>query len=411
MPATYPQARAGQALRYRLPSTLDPKTPMTPIKSSNRRDFLLASAGLGLGAVTHAASRSAATAPAGAARAAFPRGDGKRLLVLGGTAFLGPHIVQNALDAGWQVTLFNRGKTNPKLFPNLELLVGDRNVGHDALKGGGEWDAAVDTSGYLPQHVLEACEILKDRVGHYVYVSSTSAYAEGAGEVDEEHPVAEVEPERMNDFQTTADIGKHGYRYYGALKAMCEQAAESVMPGRVSNVRPGLIVGPEGDDRFNYWPVRVHEGGEVLAPGDPEAPVQVIDVRDLGAFCFRLAADKKAGVINAIGFRGKVSMQEFLHAAKLVAGADCSFTWVPDDFLLAHGVGPWMEMPLWVPGEHSVYTNARAYAAGMQTRPLAETLKDTLAWHLAERGEGYKWSGMGLARDKEQKVLAAWHAR
>jgi 2'-hydroxyisoflavone reductase len=385
---------------------------MTPIKSSNRRDFLLASAGLGLGAMAHAASRSPAAEPARAARAAFPRGEGKRLLMLGGTSFLGPHIVRNALDAGWQVTLFNRGRTNPKLFPDLETLIGDRNEGHEALQGGGEWDAAVDTSGYIPHHVLEACETLKDRVGHYVFVSTISVYADGPGEVDEDHPVGQVEPERMNDFQTTADIGKHGFRYYGPLKALCEQAAESVMPGRVANVRPGLIVGPEDDtDRFTYWPVRVHEGGEVLAPGDPEAPVQVIDVRDLGAFCFRLAADKTPGVMNAIGFRGKVTMRDLVHGAKLATGADCSFTWVPDDFLLAQSVGPWMELPLWIPGAPNTYTNARAYAAGMQTRPLAETLRATLDWHLAERGEGYQWRGAGLAREKEKAVLAAWHAR
>lgn len=380
--------------------------------SSTRRDFLLASAGLGLGAVVPASARPAPAPPGPLAG----RGDGKRLLVLGGTRFLGPQIVKSALAAGWEVTLFNRGRSNPGLFPELEQLVGDRNESHDALKGG-RWDAAVDTSGYIPHHVLEACQVLKDSVEHYVFVSTISVYAdapatEGPRLVDEEAPVGVVEPERMDEFQVFADVRKYGMQYYGPLKALCEQAAESVLPGRVSNVRPGLIVGPEDEtDRFTYWPVRVHEGGEVLAPGEREAGVQTIDVRDLGAFCFRLAAERAPGVMNAVGFRGTVTMQELLHGAKLVSGADCSFTWVPDEFLLEHGVGPWMELPLWIPGQRDTYSNRRAFAAGMRLRPLGETIRDTLDWHLAERGEAYAWRGAGLDRDKERAVLAAWHAR
>jgi len=181
--------------------------------------------------------------PSPGLRPTLPRGDKKRLLVLGGTRFLGPRIVRSALDAGWDVTLFNRGKSNPTLFPDLETLIGDRNVSHDALKAG-RWDAAVDTSGYIPHHVLEACEILKDRCEHYVFISTLSVYAESEGLLDESSPVGQVEPEKMDEFQVIADIRKYGMRYYGPLKALCEQAAESAMPGRVSNVRPGLIVGP-----------------------------------------------------------------------------------------------------------------------------------------------------------------------
>ena len=374
---------------------------MRPVPHSNRRDFLLASAGLGLGAVTHA---SAARAPR------LPQGDGKRLLVLGGTRFLGPQIVRNALEAGWEVTLFNRGKSNPHLFPELEKLVGDRNESHDALKNG-EWDAAIDTSGYIPHHVLEACEVLKDRCGHYVFVSTLSVYESGQeGVLDEEAPVGQVEPDKMEEFQVIGDIRKFGMRYYGPLKALCEEAAESAMPGRVSNVRPGLIVGPEDStDRFTYWPVRVNQGGEVLAPGDPDVGIQVIDVRDLGTFCFHLARERTPGVLNAVGFEGQITMQELLHGAKLVTGSDCTFTWVPDDFLLAQSVGPWMELPLWIPGGGNVYDNRRAFDAGMKLSPLGDTIRVTLDWHLAERGPDYTWRGAGLAAEKEAKVLAAWH--
>ena len=354
--------------------------------------------------------------PTTAANQAEPRAagsNGKRVLILGGTRFLGAAVAEAALADGYEVTLFNRGQSNPDRFPDLETRVGDRDTGDLAALEEGEWDFVVDTSGYVPDHVRQAAELLRDRVEHYVFVSTISVYADLGGEtVDESTEVGVVEPEVLAGVRTIADIFPGNRRLYGPLKALCEEAAERALPGRVANVRPGLIVGPEdGTDRFTYWPVRAHQGGEILAPGDPNVGIQVIDVRDLGQWCFDLGARKTAGVFNAVGFRGKVTMQELLHGAKLVTGSDSSFTWVPDDFLLEQGVGPWMELPLWIPGGGSHYTNDLAFENGMPCRPLAETIRATLDWHLAERGEDYVWQRAGLAREKEAKVLEAWRSR
>lgn len=328
-----------------------------------------------------------------------------KILVLGGTRFLGPHTVRHALSRGHEVTLFNRGKTNPELFPELEKLKGDRDGKLDALKGR-RWDAVIDTSGFVPRIVKDSATLLADACDLYVFVSTISVFKDFT-----QTGMKEDAPLGTLDDPTVEEITGETY---GPLKALCEQAAEAAMPGRVANVRPGLIVGPDDNtDRFTYWPVRLDRGGEVLAPLPKEAPVQVIDARDLGAFMVTLIEDGHPGVFNATGPDHLVTMQELLHACKLVAGKAASFTWVDPDWLAKQEVGAWMELPLWLPGEEyaglSTVDVSRAVAHGLKFRPLADTIDDTLEWARA-RPADYTWRA-GLDPEKERKVLSAWHAR
>jgi 2'-hydroxyisoflavone reductase len=338
-----------------------------------------------------------------------------KLLILGGTAFLGPQIVENALARGHELTLFNRGRTNPHLFPDLEKLKGDRDPQNDdGLKAleGRAWDAVIDTSGYVPRHVKASAELLGPRVRQYVFVSTISVFADSdAANLDENSPVGKLEDETIE--QVTGQT-------YGPLKALCEAEAEKAMPGRVANIRPGLIVGP-GDptDRFTYWPVRIDRGGEVLAPQPQDAPVQFIDVRDLAEWIVRMVEEGHAGVYNAVGPRGRLSMAECLHGCRAATSSDVTFTWVDEAFLLERKVGPWMEMPLWVPraGGSSFGTarRDRAIAVGLTFRPLAVTARDTIDWHKSNRPAEYEFGerrgGGGMTAAREQEVLAAWRAR
>lgn len=331
-----------------------------------------------------------------------------KLLVLGGTRFLGPPIVRAALAAGWEVTLFNRGKSNPKLFPELELIEGDRDTGNlDGLKGR-TWDVVVDTSAYAPLHVTKVCELLRDHVELYQLISTVSVYADpSAAKVDESSPTSTATPEAI----AAATTIKEGSAKYGPMKAECERAASAVLGERVTIVRPGLIVGPEdSSDRFTYWPVRIARGGVVLAPGAQDAEVLFVDVRDLGKWCFDLAAARTKGVFNAVGFRGRLSMAELLHGCKVVLTTECSFTWVDDEFLLANQVRPYVELPLWLPkGRRGHFDNSKAVAAGLTFRPVAETIRDTEAW-ARTRPKDYVWRA-GLAEKREQDLLAAFAKR
>ncbi len=365
-----------------------------------RRSVLLAGAtGLAAGALPGAAR---------VVRSGRPRAG--RILVLGGTRFLGPQIVAAALDAGYEVTLFNRGKSDPERFAHLEQLDGDRDTGDLASLEKGSWDFVVDTSGYAPSHVEATAKLLADRVGHYVFVSTVSVYADqSAAVVGEDTAVGTVD----DDTVKAATTIREAVRHYGPMKALCEQAAEAAMPGRVSNVRPGLIVGPEDNsDRFTYWPVRVAQGGEILAPGDPTQEVQFVDVRDLGAFCFRVGHEESAGVMNAVGFRMRLGFEEFLHGCKVALNADCSFTWADEAFLVEQRVRPYMEIPLWLPsGQRGHFANDRAVAAGLGFRPVADTIQDTLAWYRGEWPEGREWGRAGMKPERERELLAAWKGR
>ncbi|MBZ4420333.1 NAD-dependent epimerase/dehydratase family protein [Myxococcus sp. RHSTA-1-4] len=338
-----------------------------------------------------------------------PPGKPQNILILGGTSFLGPALVEFARSRGHTLTLFNRGKTNPGLFPDVEKLQGNRDPNKDnGLKAleGRKWDAVVDTSGYVPRMVKASAELLAPNTDHYVFVSSISVYKDlSKPGITESSPVATVEDE------TTEKVMEH----YGALKALCEKAAETAMPGRVLNVRPGLIVGPDDpSDRFTYWPVRVARGGEVLAPGDGQDPIQFIDARDLARFIILNLERRTTGVYNATGPNQPVLMKDFLELNKQVIGSDARFTWADVEFLKKQKVEPWTDMPAWMPrtGEEGGLGQVnidKALAAGLAFRPAADTLRDTLAWFKTLPPERQAKLDAGIAAEREKEVLAAWH--
>ncbi len=328
----------------------------------------------------------------------------KTLLILGGTRFLGPAVVDAAKKSGWTITLFNRGKTNPGLFPDLEKLQGDRNGDLKSLEGR-SWDAVVDTSGYFPRQVKDSATLLGPHVKQYVYISSISVFSDlSKPGVDETGPVA-ILPDPT--------VEKIDEKTYGGLKALCEKAAEAAMPGRVTNVRPGLIVGPDdGTDRFTYWPVRVAKGGEVLAPNRPEDPVQFIDVRDLGTWIVKCLDTKTVGVFNATG--NPLPVGTLLDTCKAVSSSDAKFTWVDAAFLDSQKVYAWGDLPCWLPptgddaGGNKV-SNAKAAGKGLSFRPLKDTCRDTLAWWKTLPKERTSKLKSGLSPEREAAVLAAWH--
>lgn len=363
-----------------------------------RREFLLGAGALGAGgALSPLPFATAATAASPAS---------KRLLILGGTGFIGPPMLEYAVNRGHEVTIFTRGNREPSI-AGIEHLVGDRNDDLSALEGR-EWDVVLDNNARDYRWVQRTTELLKDAVDQYVFVSSISAYAgEALGyEFTEDAPVAGVTvdsplAEPPEGFVMGEELE------YGPTKAMSEQIIEAAFPGRTTIVRPGFIVGP-GDptDRFTYWPARIHAGGEVLAPGDGNDPVQVIDVRDLTEWIVRLAEGGTAGVFNGVGISAPMSMAEMVYGIRAVTASDVRFTWVPIPFLKEQNVQPYSDMPIWIPNDPlSVVDNSNAKAAGLTFRPLATTAADTLAWHL-ERGKAIEF---GISREREAEVLAAWH--
>lgn len=331
----------------------------------------------------------------------------KKVLVLGGTGFLGPHTVRACVAKGWEVTLFNRGRTNTDLFPGLEKLVGDRDPekgeGLKALEGDRRWDVVIDTSSYVPRIARAAVDLLKDRIDQYLLVSTVSVYASmEEPDQDESAPVGTVEDE------TNEDVNRH----YGALKALCEQVAEELMPGRVHVVRPGLIVGP-GDPthRFTYWPVRVRDGGAVLAPGLIDDPVQYIDVRDLADFMVRACDEGLMGIYNAVGPEYGQTIAGLVYGCRAVCRSDARFTWVSMEGLEGLGVQPWSDMPMWTGGSGiDRMSGAKAWKAGLTSRPLAETVAGTLdSWDgMTEQQKARRW---GIDREREEAALAKWAER
>ena len=336
------------------------------------------------------------------------------LLILGGTGFLGPAIVESAMARGHRMTIFNRGRTRPNIFPGVARLVGNRDPLKDdglaALKGR-RWDAVIDTSGYYPRMVRASARLLADVVQQYVFISSTLVYSDNSiVGMDETGPIATMEDE------TLESMGDQ-LQYYGSLKALCEQAADEATGGRATNIRPGLIVGPRDNvPRFTYWPVRVERGGEILAPGDPDDPVQYIDVRDLADFVITCIENRTTGYFNATGPNSPTTIAELRYGCKAVTGGDATFTWVPAEFLEQRGVNAWAEMPVWVPpregyeGFHRIDIG-KAIAAGLRSRPLADTVRATLRWyHAWPRDRPFPWRG-SIKADREAEILAEWHKR
>jgi 2'-hydroxyisoflavone reductase len=319
------------------------------------------------------------------------------LLLLGGPKFVGRAVIDAALARGDEVTLFNRGTTGADLYPELERIVGDRDGGLEGLLGR-QWDAVVDTSGYVPRIVGASANLLAAAVGHYVFVSSVSAYASFADVVDESSPLAEL-----------SEVGSEDVReHYGALKALCEREVERAFPGRSTLVRAGLIVGPhDPTGRFTYWPRRIARGGDVLVPGPAWRQVQFVDVRDLAEWMLRAAEIGLDGPYNATG---NSTMGAVVDAARRVSGAAARAVEVDDAFLTAHGVGEWMELPLWIDPssegwQHFMEVDAsRASAAGLTFRPLDDTVAATLA-------DAELVDGVGLAPERERELLEAWWSR
>jgi len=332
------------------------------------------------------------------------------LLVLGGTLFLGRHLVEAARARGHCVTLLHRGRTNATLFPELEHVLADRDGGLDALRGR-RFDVVVDTCGYAPRVVRASAERLAGATDHYTFVSSISVYAEPKPGLDESARVATI-PDARDEALTGQS--------YGALKALCEQAVEAAFPGRALHVRPGLLVGPhDPTDRFTWWARRIARGGEILAPGRPRAPVQLIDVRDLAEWMVRMAESRAAGVFNATGPRVPLTLGGVLDTCRAVAGGDARFTWVDEAFLAEHGVQPWTELPLWVRSEDAGFLQVdgtRAHRAGLGFRPLQATARDTLEWDRATPLQGRpQQPGVsfpaGMAAERETELLRKWHER
>lgn len=329
-----------------------------------------------------------------------------KILIIGGTRFLGRALVDAARARGHEVTLFNRGQSNPDLYPEVEKLHGDREREADlAVLAGRGWDAVIDTCGYVPRHVHNMAKRLADQVERYVFISTISVYADSATPGQDETASLAM----LDDAAIEEVTGET----YGALKALCERFAEETMPGRVLVIRPGLIVGPhDPTDRFTYWPVRLDRGGEVLAPGDPAVRTQIIDVRDLGEWTIRMVESSATGVYNATGPQGGVSIGEVIETCGRAAANEASVTWVPDTFLQEQSVGAWIELPLWLLEEDRGLMAVRidkALRAGLTFRPLEQTVRDTLAW-ARTRAADYKWRA-GLDPDKERQVLDEWQER
>lgn len=367
----------------------------------DRRRFLSASAAamgaLHLGALAGCAAEGEAN---GVDRAPAPL----RILILGGTGFIGPHQVRAVRERGHSLTLFNRGQSNPGLFPDVETLRGDRNGDLESLEGR-EWDAVIDNSGFEPAQVRLSAGVLRDSVKQYVFVSTQSVYSDRSiiGQ-DETGPVGQP------------GIPEQEWSGYGPLKALCERELYQAMPERATVVRPAVIVGPgDPSDRFTYWIHRVDLGGEILAPGLPGDPTQFIDVRDLSEWIVRLVENGTTGTFNGTGPREPLTVGRMLETIHSQTSTPAEFVWTSYDFLAEQGVRPFSDLPMWMVPQGPTagfmrMSASRAWAAGLTYRPLATTVRDTLEWWRS-RPEAERASlGAGLAPEREAELLRAWKA-
>jgi len=319
-----------------------------------------------------------------------------KLLVFGGTQFVGRHIVDTALSRGHQTTIFHRGKTNPGLFPTAVEILGNRDGGLDSLSGG-SWDAVIDVNGYVPRIVRDSARLLSGKVERYLFISTLSVLADPSVPGQDERA-----PRAAFDRVSTEEITKDTY---GPLKAACEAVVEAEAEERAVILRPGFIVGPwDHTGRFNYWLRRASKGGDVLAPCGPETPMQFIDARDLAAFVLRAVETKMAGTYHTVGPAERWTWGRLFEECKKVTGGDTRIVWLAEDFLAGRGVGP-AELPMWFRGADGLaQTNCmKAVAGGLTFRPVADTIRDTLAWDSL-----HGRSDVGLSADRERELLAAW---
>lgn len=326
-----------------------------------------------------------------------------KILILGGTRFLGRHLVEAAVARGHELTLFHRGRSGPALFPQVERLIGDRDGALGALEGARRWDAVIDTCGFLPRIVRASAQCLAGRVNRYAFVSSVSVYADmtvpGLSESAACAPLGDAASE---------DIA----RDYGALKAACEREVDSQYGDRALVIRPGLIVGPfDPTGRFTYWPIRVRRGGDVLAPAEPEYPVQLIDARDLAAWTIALVERDVSGCFNACGPAEPLTLAGFLQQCRDTLNASAKIEWVSTDFLDVQGVRPWLDLPLWAGDEArglGQVSIKRALDAGLRLRPLSQTIVDTAGW--ASGDSRALPDTVGLAPERERSLLETWRS-
>ncbi|WP_316571300.1 SDR family oxidoreductase [Neobacillus sp. YIM B06451] len=335
-----------------------------------------------------------------------------KILVLGGSRFLGKAFVEEALKQNHEITLFNRGNHNT--FTDVEVIIGDRFGDLSGLKGR-YWDTVLDTSGYVPSTVRRSTELLGGQAGQYTFISSISVYKDWSKEnMDESAPVLEIAPEKADELSSGATGPL--MEYYGEFKALCEREAERNMPGRVLNVRAGLLVGPDDySDRFTYWINRVARGGRVLAPGSPKRKIQFIDIRDLGKWLLLMMENKAAGTYNATGPESPLEMGALLETIQAVSGSNAEIKWVDETFLLERKVAPWTEMPLWLPETNGDSVNTakggfsfnidKALRSGLLFSPVEKTVRDTLTWDLTRNCAELK---AGISPEKEKILLKEW---
>lgn len=374
--------------------------------SNNRREFIKGSL---LGGAALASAGLAKTAGAAEHKTASKPLD---ILVLGGTGFIGPHMVREALRRGHSVTLFNRGRTNNELFPDLETIKGDRG-GDLSMLEGRKWDAVIDNSGYVPRHVQNSAKTLAPNIGQYLYISTISVYDSYAEPNDENGKLATIEDETVEE--VTGET-------YGPLKALCEKRARAEIDAdRLTILRPTYICGP-GDhtDRFSYWPVRIAQGGDVLMPGGPDYPTQIIDVRDLANFTIDCLDQQITDTFNTVTPAGSYTMGQLFEDSQAISAANANPVWVDEAFVSEaqenNQVQNWGMFPIWhsLEGDAanvSSISGAKAVAAGMHNRPVRETARDLLTWWKTLPEERTATMRAGMSRDAEAELIAAWQAR
>jgi len=340
-----------------------------------------------------------------------------KILILGGTGFIGSFQVRYALSRGHEVTVFNRGKSHPDALPvEVEQLLGDRN-GHLETLRDRQWDTVIDNPTTLPVWVREVAKILRGNVERYVFISTISVYSDKSkAGMDESGPLQKYDgADAMKETPEALEASNRAL--YGPLKVIAEREVEKWFPAQALIIRSGLIVGPGDEtDRFTYWPLRVARGGEVLAPGRPTDPVQFIDVRDLAEWTMRMVEQGATGTYNATGPEQMLTMAEMLDAIKRVTKSDAQFTWVAAEFLAAHKVWAWSDMPVWIPAQGATagfcqLSIIKALGAGLTFRTLSDTTLATLDWIRQQPAERQQKLKAGITAEREAEVLAAWHAQ